>query len=107
MSKEVEQKISQLQLIEQNLQNYLMQKQNLQNQLIEIESAQKELETAKKAYKIVGNIMVSSAKEDLVKDLNEKKKIVELRIKNLEKQEDKIKKKAEELKKDVLSNMKE
>ena len=44
VSKETEQKIQQLQLIEQSMQQFLMQKQSFQTQLVEIESALKELE---------------------------------------------------------------
>ena len=50
----------------------------------------KELEKSNTAYKIVGNIMVSSDKEELLKELNSKKEVVELRIKTLEKQEKQI-----------------
>ena len=104
--KEIERKINQLQLVEQSLQNLLMQKQQLQLQLVEIESALKELETAREAYKIISNIMVSSKKEDLKKDLNSKKEIAEMRVKNLEKQEDQLKEKAKKLQSEVIKNIK-
>jgi chaperonin cofactor prefoldin len=60
MEKETEDKISQLGLLEQNMHKYLNQKQSFQAQLMEIESALSELKSTKKAYKIVGNIMVSA-----------------------------------------------
>ena len=94
LSKETEQKIEQLQLFEQSLQSMLMQKQQFQSQLAEINSALGELEKTEEAYKIVGNIMVSSKKEDLKEDLGSKKEIIELRIKTLEKQENHTKEKA-------------
>ena len=106
MTKETEQKIQQLQLIEQNFQQILMQKQQFQSQLIEIESALKELEEAKEAYKIVGNIMVSSSKEDLKKDLEQKKEIINLRIKNFEKQEKSLKEKASSMQAEVMEELK-
>ena len=89
MSKETEQKITQLQLMEQSMQNFMVQKQQFQAQLIEIESALSELNNAKDAFKIVGNIMVSAKKEDLEKDLSSKKEMVELRIKNIENRKNK------------------
>lgn len=101
LPKETEQKIAQLQLYEQSLQNILMQKQQFQSQSVEIESALKELESTKEAYKIVGNIMVSTKKEDLKKDLNSKKETTTLRIKTLEKQEDQIREKAKKLQEEV------
>jgi prefoldin beta subunit len=106
MSKETEQKIAQLQLMEQNLQNFLMQRQQFQAQLIEVESALKEIENSKDAYKIIGNIMVNTKKEDLKKDLEEKKGILELRIKSLEKQEKEIKEKASKTQAEVLEKIK-
>lgn len=107
VSKETEKKIEQLQLYEQSLQNFLVQKQQFQMQLIEIESALKELETTNEAYKLVGNIMVSSKKEDLKKELSSKKETIELRIKTLEKQESQIKEKSAKLRTEVMEKIKE
>ena len=75
MNKDTEQKIGQLQRIEQSMQNILMQKQQFQAQLMEIESAVNELKGSEESYKIVGNIMVKSSKEELDKDLKQKKSV--------------------------------
>ncbi len=107
VEKETEKKISQLQMMEQSMQGFLMQKQQFQGQLVEIESALKELEKSKEAYKIVGNIMVSSDKKELEDDLKKKKEIVELRIKTLEKQESQIKEKASGIQEEVMKELKE
>lgn len=106
MSKETEQKISQLSLIEQNNQNLLLQKQQFQAQLIEIESALNELKDAEKAYKIVGGIMVDAKKDVLEKELTEKKEMLDIRIKNFEKQEEKLKERAKKLQEEVLEEIK-
>ena len=84
-----------------------MQKQQLQIQLSEIESALDELKDTKKAYKIVANIMVESKREDLESDLKNKKEMADLRIKNFEKQEEKIREKIQTIQKEVLGVMKE
>ena len=106
MSNEMaEQKIQQLTLLEQNLQNTTVQKQNFHLQLLELESALKELEESSEAYKIVANIMIKGSKEQLKGELSEKKEIVEMRIKSLEKQEGKLSEKAAELQKEVLGNI--
>lgn len=103
-----EQDIAQLQLLEQNLQSYAMQRQNFQMQLGEIENALTELKNSKeKPYKIIGNIMVSTPKEALVKDLESKKEILDLRIKTLEKQESKLRETAEELQQKLLAHIQE
>ena len=107
VSKEAEKKINQLQLLEQSLQNLSMQKQQFQLQQVEIESALKELENVNEAYKIVGNIMILSKKTDLKEDLGSKKEVIELRIKNLEKQENQLREKASKLQNEVLKEMKQ
>ncbi len=105
MSKETEQKIGQLQILEQNIQTSMMQKQQFQSQLIEIESALSELKNANRGYKIVGNIMIDSTKEELVSDLTQKKEMFELRIKSLEKQEEQFKTKAKKLQEEILGEI--
>ena len=107
MEKETQQKIAQLQTIEQSMQAFLMQKQQLQTQLLETESALKELDKTDKAYKIVGNLMISSDKETLKQELEEKRKTAEIRIKALEKQEKTIKEKAATIQKEVMDKLKE
>jgi len=104
--KGTEEKIGQLQMIEQNAQQFVMQKQQFQGQLVEIQSALKELKTSQKTYKIIGNIMVAAGKEQLESELATKKEMFELRIKSLEKQEQKLKEKAKELQAEVMENMK-
>ena len=71
-------------------------------QKIEVESALKELENVTEAYKMVGNIMVLSKKDDLKKDLDSKKEVIELRVNSLEKQETQLKEKAYNLQEEVL-----
>lgn len=98
--------ITQLQLLQQNLQNLLLQKQQFQKQSTEVDSALKEIETSETAYKIIGNIMVASKKPDLKKDLQQKKELLDLRLKTLEKQEQTLKQKTEEIQKKVLETLK-
>ncbi len=106
VSKETEQKISQLQMFEQSLQNFLGQKQQFQIQLVEIESALNELESTDKAYKIVGNIMVETDKNELKADLQSRKEMLELRIKTMEKQEAQVREKASNLQSEILKKIK-
>jgi len=106
MNKDVQNKINQLSMMEQNLQNFALQKQQFQAQLLEIESAEKEIKDSKEAFKIIGSIMVASDKEKLQKELAEKREILNLRIESFEKQEAKIREKAEAMQKEVLEDMK-
>ncbi|MAG91102.1 prefoldin subunit beta [Candidatus Woesearchaeota archaeon] len=106
VSKETEQKISQLQMFEQSMQSFLGQKQQFQVQLVEIESALNELDNTEKAYKIVGSIMVQSDKNELKADLKSKKEMLELRIKTMEKQESQVREKASKLQSEILKKIK-
>ncbi len=105
--KDTQNKIMELQMLEQNMQNFMVQKQKFQISLNEIENALKELESTKEteAYRIIGEIMIKSDKKSLEKDLNDKKNVLELRIKNIDKQEDKIKDKFTNLQKEVIELM--
>ena len=100
-------KLQQLQILEQNLQSFLMQKQQFQQQLIETESALSEIKDAEQSYKILGNVMVSANKDELTKELTSKKEETELRIKTLEKQEERLKEKAESLRKEAMEEIEE
>ena len=74
-------------------------------QLAEIETALNELNAAGQNYKIIGNIMVLTDKEQLKKDLTEKKETLDIRISTIEKQEEKFREKVETLQKEILANM--
>lgn len=105
MEQELQGKINQLSLMEQNLQNFALQKQQFQAQFMEIESAEKELKDSKEAFKIVGNLMIASSKEKLQKELAEKKDILKTRIGSFEKQEGKLREKAQSMQQEVLDEM--
>jgi prefoldin beta subunit len=107
VNKQTEEKIKRLQLYEQNMQSLSVQKQQFQSQLIEVESALKELEKVEFAYKIVGNIMVRSDKGSLQTDLQQKKDMLSVRIRALEKQEEAVHDKSSQLQKEVLGEIKD
>lgn len=98
--------INQLQFLQQNLQNIILQKQQFQKQLTEMDSALKEIEDSENVYKILGNLMVASKKSEVKKDLQEKKELFGLRVKNFEKQEKTMKEKTEEIQKKFLEKVK-
>lgn len=107
MKKETQEKINELQIMEQTLQNTIIQKNTFQSQLLEVENALKEIKNAKdKIYKIVGPIMIEEKKEKIKKDLTSKKEIIDLRLKNIEKQEKQIKEKYSELQSEIMKELK-
>lgn len=106
MDEEVHKRIQRLQGIEENLHSYLQQKQQVQSQLMELESARDALGDAKTAFRIIGNIMVEQPSENVAKDVNDRIERARIRIDSITKQEDRLKKEAEELQKFVMENMK-
>ena len=99
-------RIQELQMIEQTMQNLIIQRQTFQLELNEILSAVEELAGAKDdVFKIVGQIMVKAKKESLEKELKEKKSLLELRVKNIEKQEDSMKARLEKLREEVMKEI--
>jgi prefoldin beta subunit len=91
--------INQFQMYQQQLQSVSFQKESLRLQNIEIDKALEELNATKeeKAYKITGQIMISKTVDELKKELNETKELVGVRTKSLEKIEEKINSKLNEL----------
>jgi len=107
IDKQTQEKLQELQLREQNLQNFLLQKQAFQIELNEVDSAIEETEKSKDdMYKIVGQVMIKAEKQETLKDLKEKKKILDMRIKAIENQEKILQSKLDSLKKELESSIK-
>jgi len=102
IDKETQKTLQELQMGEQNFQNFLMQKQAFQLELNEAESALEEVKKAEdEVYKIAGGVMIKAKKEDLVKELSEKQKILKMRVKSIENQEKILKEKLDSTKKEL------
>lgn len=95
--------VQEIQFLENNLQNLLIQKQVFQMELSETQSALKEIENSgEEVFKVIGQLMIKTDKKKMKEELLNKEKILELRIKSIEKQEDFLKEKLEKLKKEIL-----
>ncbi len=102
MDEKARQKIQDLQVLEQNLQSLLMQKQNVSIEMSEASNALAEImKTNDSVYKMVGSIIVSVDKAKTISELEEKKKLLELRNASIEKQEKSIESRANELQKEI------
>ena len=86
--------VSRMQQLQQNLQAIMMQKQQLEVETLETDRALDELKKAgpdDAVYKAAGSVMVRAKKDEVVKDLEEKKELAATRVKVLEKQESRVK----------------
>lgn len=107
INKETQEKIQVLQALEQNLQAILLQKQAFQAELNEAESALSEIgKTKDDIYKITGQIMLKADKPNIEKELGERKDILSIRLKSIDKQENLLKEKLEKLKEEVTNEIK-
>lgn len=102
-----ENKIQEMQILEQRLQNSVLQKQAFQMELAETNSAVKEIEkSGDEVFKIIGQLMIKVKKEKIREELAEKEKILELRIKTLEKQETSLSQHLDKIREEMTKLMK-
>jgi prefoldin beta subunit len=102
-----EQKIQEMQILEQRLQNSILQKQAFEMELAETSSALKEVEkSGDEVFKIIGQLMIKSEKRKIQEELASKSKILELRIKTLEKQENSLTEQLDKLRDEITGSMK-
>ena len=76
--------------LQQGLEQFSMQKKQFQSQLAETEAALAATERSGDAYRIIGNLMVKQPSGEIKKDLSEKKETLAVRIKAIDKQEEKL-----------------
>ena len=92
MAMEIEKQIVEYQKLEKQLQAIMAQRVQFEIQLQETENALKEVEKANSdVYKATGGIFIKTTKKDALEDLKERKEMVEIRIRSLKEQEEKLK----------------
>ena len=107
IDKETQQKIKQLQIFEQNFQTILMQKQAFQMELTETENALSEIAKSKgDVYKMIGQIMIKTDKNQAESELKRKQELLSLRLKTFEKQESELTRQLEDLRKEIMKKIK-
>ena len=104
LDEETQRQIQEMQIIEQNLQQLMMQKQAFQMELNETELALEELKNSEgDVFKFVGGqVIIKTTREKLDKEMKHKKELIELRLKNLDKQEEEFTKHVSALRDDVI-----
>jgi prefoldin beta subunit len=96
----VREQVSRLQQLQQNLQAIMMQKQQLEVELAETDRALQELNKASPddaIYKNAGSVLIKAKKEDVLKELGEKKELSNTRVMVLGKQETRVKENLKEV----------
>jgi prefoldin beta subunit len=87
--------LSRLQQLQQNLQAIMMQKQQVELEVVEIDRALDELRKLEgndaSVYKSAGPLLIKTNKDDVLKELEEKKELSNTRLTVLGKQETRVK----------------
>ena len=87
--------LSRLQQLQQNLQAIMMQKQQVELEIVEVDRALEELKKLEgdnlSVYKGAGPLLIKSKKEDVLKELEEKRELSNTRVTVLGKQETRVK----------------
>ena len=107
LSEETQRKIQEMQMMEQGFQQLMMQKQAFTMEGNENDKALEELKKAEgDVFKIVGSsIVIKTEKNKLQKELEHKKELIDLRLKNIDKQEKELTDKLQELREEVMKEI--
>lgn len=92
--------LARLNQLQQNLQAILMQKQQIEVELVEIDKALEELKKISaedSVYKTAGPVLIKAVRDDVVKELEEKKELSNTRVMVLSKQETRVKENLKEI----------
>ena len=93
LSPQIQNQLAQLQQLQQQAQAVVTQKAQIEGLLRETEAALKELEKSSDEaviYKSVGEVLFRAEKQKLTEELKEKKDMMDLRLKTMAKQEERI-----------------
>lgn len=97
---QVQERLLRLQQLQQTLQSILGQKQQIEIELMEVEQALGELEKMTEdtvIYKSIGSLLVKTGKAKIMDELKERKELLNMRVKVLSKQEERLRGQIKEL----------
>ncbi len=100
-------KMQEIQILEQTLHNISFQKQAFQLELSETIETLKNLQSSgDEIFKIVGQLMIKADRKKTQEELGNKQKLLELRIKSIEKEEDSLSKNVVSLREELMKQKK-
>ena len=107
LDQETQGMIQELQMLEQGFQQLLMQKNAFSMESNETDLIIKEVEkTEGEVSRIIGNqVVIKSTKEDILKDMNNKKELIDKRMKSIDEQEKDYSKKIESIREEVMKKI--
>ncbi|MEW6592145.1 MAG: prefoldin subunit beta [Candidatus Hadarchaeota archaeon] len=109
LSPQMRHQLAQFQQVQQQAQALLSQRQQLEVLLHETERAIEELgklQDDATVYKSVGTILVKSSKKDVEKNLTEEKETIDLRVKTIQRQEERAMQRLQEMREKLDQSLK-
>lgn len=105
---QVSEKVSKLQSTQTAYDTTVLQRQRVQEELAEVEKALETMsqEPQDEVYQFAGRVLVKREKKRVETELKEKQELLKLRNSALEKQEDKLKEKIQELEDSIRTSLK-
>jgi prefoldin beta subunit len=100
-------KIQELQMMEQSFQQLAMQKNAFNMEASETEHVINEVEKSEgEIMRIVsGQVAIKSTKEKVLEEMNKKKELIDIRMKDMEKQEGEFNKRVESLREEIMGKI--
>ncbi len=108
LPKELQHTLAQFQQVQQQAEAIATQRLQLEVQLKDVEKALEEVEKLPEdgeVYKVVGNLLVKSEKGKVEAELRDRKETLELRVKTLKKQEEKVATRLKELQQKIQAGI--
>jgi len=107
LDEDTQQKIQQLQMMEQSFQQLLMQKNAFGMESNETDLIIKEVtKTSGEVSRIIGNqVVIKTTKEEILEDMQNKKRMIDTRMKDIDAQEQEFSKKIEEIREEVMKSI--
>jgi prefoldin beta subunit len=107
LDEDTQRKIQELQMLEQSFQQLLMQKNAFSMESNETDFIIKEVEkTEGEVSRIIGNqVVIKSTKEAILEDMQNKKKLIETRMKTIDEQEKEFSEKIESIRTEVMKKI--
>ncbi|RDD52400.1 prefoldin subunit beta [Nanoarchaeota archaeon NZ13-N] len=100
----INKKLEEFEVLRQTYLAALYQKQRLEEELLEVENAIKELEGLtgeEKVFVMIGNVMIRKDKNNVLEELKEKRDVLNIRIKSIDKQESQLRERLTNLQNEI------
>ena len=107
LDEETQKQIQELQMMEQSFQQLLMQKNAFSMEANETDLILKEVEkTEGEVSRIIGNqVVIKTTKEAILEDMQNKKKLIDIRMKAIDEQEKEFSQKIETIREEVMKKI--